>query len=89
MAIFSATRTPVQAHYCGLLVEALRQGLTLVGDVCKADQHQSNGTFGVHQLRLTYEGRTYRLLLAPAEAPLRIGQIPADNHFLEPIDAAP
>lgn len=89
MTIFSATRKPVQPHYCGLLVEALRQGLTLAGEACRADQHQANSTFGVHQLRLTYEGRTYRLLLAPAEAPLVIDQVPADDHFLEPLDAAP
>ena len=51
------------------------------------DQHQSNALFGVHQLRIRRPGdpTVYRVLVAPAGAPIQIGSIPVDAHFSRPI----
>jgi hypothetical protein len=52
-----------------------------------ADQHQANGAYGVHQVRcrLPNDPTTYRIIIAPADAPIFIGKVPVDQHFIEPI----
>jgi hypothetical protein len=54
------------------------------------DQRQSNALHGIHQARVTIEGdpRPYRLILAPANAPIGLPHggdrcDPIDRHFAE------
>ncbi len=51
------------------------------------DQFQSNHAYSVHQLRVRIAGDAtpYRVIIAPADAPVFIGCCPADQHFLEPL----
>jgi len=52
------------------------------------DQHQSNGAYGIHQarVRINDDGTAYRLIIAPADAPITVNGVPIDNHFSESID---
>lgn len=56
-------------------------------DAIRVDNHQSNGTFGVHQARVTLQGdpTTYRLIIAPADAPIMINGRPIGEHFAQPL----
>jgi len=49
--------------------------------------HQSNGLYGVHQARVTMAGdpTTYRLIIAPADAPITINGQPIGDHFALPL----
>lgn len=49
--------------------------------------HQANGAFGIHQAALRLEGdpTTYRLIVAPVDAPITVNGLPIDSHFLEPL----
>lgn len=69
----------------GVIANAIRQLLGKSGAV--ADQHQANGLWGVHQLRvkLPEDATVYRVIIAPENAPIRIGDIPADEHFSYPL----
>lgn len=82
--------------FCDLVAAQIRRSL-LEGDKIKeaaglqVDQHQSNGLYGVHQLRVTLpEGMgTYRVIIAAPNVPVLIGTVPADQHFLEPLVPTP
>lgn len=56
-----------------------------------ADQHQSNGTWGIHQFRVRRVGdpTIYRVIVAPEDAPIFVGSAPnglaIDKHFIEPL----
>lgn len=56
-------------------------------DGMNVDQLQANGCYGVKQLRVTLPGDmgVYRVIIAPADAPVFIGKTHADRHFLEPL----
>ncbi|HEX3884777.1 MAG TPA: hypothetical protein VHW66_19140 [Stellaceae bacterium] len=56
-----------------------------------ADEHQSNGAWGIHQLRLRlpFDDQDYRVIIAPANAPITVGGIPVDQHFSYPLGALP
>ena len=75
-------------HYSGLLALGIEKLLGLVGGT--ADQHQQNGMYGAHQLRvrLPNDPTVYRVIVAPADTPIAIGEVAADQHFAEPIGAA-
>lgn len=49
--------------------------------------HQANGAYGIHQAALRLEGdpTVYRMIVAPADAPICVNGQPIDNHFLEPL----
>lgn len=51
------------------------------------DGHQSNGSYGLHQARVTMAGdpTTYRLIIAPADAPITINGRPIGEHFAQPL----
>lgn len=51
------------------------------------DGRQGNGLHGIHQARVTLQGdpTTYRLIIAPADAPLEIGGRPIGEHFALPL----
>lgn len=71
--------------FCNLIAQAIRVTLDLPGAVI--DQHQANGLWCIHQLRVRLPGdpQLYRVIIAPAEAPIFIGKTPADEHFSDPI----
>lgn len=76
----------VRIIYSDLIAAALQRG----GEVRKSvtlDQHQANGTYGIHQIRARVKGdpTTYRVIIAPADVPLSVGYQPIDQHFAEPI----
>ena len=52
------------------------------------DGQQLNGVHGVYQARVTLrdDPTTYRLILAPADAPIQINGIPADEYFGQPLE---
>lgn len=76
--------------YTGLVATQIRRSLlegNLIPDAngLQVDQHQQNGAWAVHQLRVTLpDGMgTYRVIVAPADAPVFIGKVHADHHFNE------
>lgn len=75
----------VPVIYPGYVASMIRKALTAGG--VSVDQHQSNGTYGAHQLRvrLPDDATIYRAIIAPADAPISIGCVDADLHFQEPI----
>tara|TARA_R100001530_G_scaffold110040_1_gene77389 strand:+ start:358 stop:654 length:297 start_codon:yes stop_codon:yes gene_type:complete len=52
------------------------------------DQHQSNGAYGIHQarVRINDDGTAYRLIIAPADAPITVNGVDIDQHFNEDIN---
>ena len=51
------------------------------------ENHQANGCYGVHQVRVRVKGdpTTYRLILAPEDAPIEVNGRPISAHFAEPL----
>jgi hypothetical protein len=74
--------------YPGFIASLISRALPMQAEAA-VDQHQANGCYGVHQLRAKLAGdpTTYRIIIAPADAPIFVGKTPADSHFLESIDA--
>lgn len=60
------------------------------GIALEIDQMQENHIFGIYQARIKIEGddNIYRLILAPIDAPIRVGPVAIDQHFLEPMKGA-
>lgn len=87
--IATATGAALRPVYSGFLAGQLRR-LLVQGGVT-VDQFQSNGLYACHQLRVTLpEGMgTYRVLVAPADAPVSIGDVSAEEHFMEPLMPPP
>lgn len=71
--------------FTGLVSHTLRKALS--GTDLTVDQPQSNGMWAVHQFRLQRPGdpMAYRVIIAPANAPVFIGEVSADLHFAEPL----
>jgi hypothetical protein len=83
-------------HYAGLFTSAIQRLVNGLGAPeafagASADEHQQNGAYGVHQLcmRLPGDPTLYRVLIAPADAPISIGGVPADQHFSYPLGQMP
>jgi hypothetical protein len=80
-------------HFAGLIITQIRNAVKLdlkvsgYADVLMIDQLQQNAVWGVQmgRVRLAGDPRTYRLILAPAEAPVMIGKVAADQYFNEPL----
>lgn len=78
--------------YSDLVAYQIRRSL-LEGDLIpdakglRVDQMQQNGQYCVHQLRVTLpEGMgTYRVIVAPDNAPIFVGSVAADEHFALPL----
>jgi hypothetical protein len=51
------------------------------------DNHQANGTHGVHQARARLSGdpTVYRIIVAPADAPISIAGRDAADYFAQPL----
>jgi hypothetical protein len=83
-------------HFTGMIISSIARLIN--GDAphdgfegAFADEHQQNGMYGAHQLRVTLsdDPTVYRVIVAPANAPITIGGIPADQHFLHVIGELP
>lgn len=79
----------LRLHYAGMVAFIVRRNFP--AEYGATDQHQQNAMYGLHQMRvrLPDDPTVYRLIVAPANAPIFVGrenQIPIDQHFLEPID---
>lgn len=81
-------------HFTGMILSAIRKavhaapGYPTDDDVIAIDNSQQNGSFGVHQARvhLANDPTTYRLILAPADAPITINGRPIGEHFSLPLE---
>ena len=94
----------MKTHYTGLVtrwIERMMNKGSIPWEITpddsdrpRADQHQQNGGWGIHQLRVRLPGddTVYRVLVAPADAPIFVGRgphvdgCPIDQHFVEPIE---
>lgn len=78
-------------HYTGTILQRIRRALQQVASADVAlDQEQQNAMDGVHQarVRLADDPTVYRLILAPADAPITLyGRLIGDC-FAEPIGDA-
>lgn len=85
------------SHFTGLILTQIRNAVKAASthvdgaDVITVDQLQQNAMWGAHMARVRLAGdpRTYRLILAPAEAPVMIDGRPADQYFNEPLAVEP
>ncbi len=75
--------------YPSAIVDVFKKALGIAG--AHVDQHQQNGLHAVHQLRVRLPGddTIYRVIVAPANAPICIGEVDADLHFIEPLTGTP
>jgi hypothetical protein len=69
------------------IVNWAREDDRYLSDRVTIDNQQQNGAHGIHQARVRLSGdpTTYRLILAPADAPIKINGHPIGEHFAEPI----
>jgi hypothetical protein len=81
-------------HYAGFILSSIRAALRnrcmadrAEADAITVDNSQTNGSYGVHQARVRLRGdpNTYRLILAPADAPITINGRPIGEHFAMPL----
>lgn len=79
-------------HYAGLILNMIRgairdRNIRQAGNEIRIDQPQENHIYGIQQVRIRLEGdpQIYRMIIAPADAPIRVGPVSIDQHFLEPI----
>jgi len=76
--------------YPGFIVSKIREWARAEPastDRITVDGHQCNGAYGVHQARVQLAGdpTTYRLIIAPADAPITINGRPIGEHFAQPL----
>lgn len=80
-------------HFTGMILATLRDALRRENaananvDRVTIENHQQNGSYGVHQatVKLGGDPTTYRLILAPADAPITINGHPIGEHFALPL----
>jgi hypothetical protein len=86
----AAVPRKVMMIYPGYIVSQIKRtlGLAVAASDIMIDQHQSNGLFGIHQARARIKGdpTVYRIIVAPADAPIFCGKVHADQHFTERLD---
>jgi hypothetical protein len=77
-------------HYSGLVTAAIRRSINGERPIngaegMRADQDQSNGAYGIKQLRVRLPGdpNVYRILIAPGDAPIMVHGRPIDEHFAQ------
>lgn len=77
------------AHFAGHIMALLRNAVidADIGNGMSIDNLQQNSLDGVHQARVRLAGdpRTYRLVLAPAEAPISYNGRPIGDAFAKPL----
>ena len=79
-------------HYTNFIMSAIRNATNAAkrhanGDAITIDNHQSNGVHGIHQARVRLAGdpTTYRMILAPADAPVSFDGRDASTYFARPL----
>ncbi len=76
-------------HFTGHILATLRNAAKALhgGDEITVDNLQQNATYGIHQARVRLKGdpNTYRLILAPADAPIMVGKCPIADQFAKPL----
>jgi hypothetical protein len=86
----------MKMHFAGMIAGSIKRLIN--GGVAQdgfegaiADEHQQNALWGIHQLlvRLPDDPTLYRVLIAPADAPIKIASGTADQHFAYPIGKMP
>lgn len=81
----------VEPHYTGVILAGIARAVNADRTAeATIDQRQQNAAYGIHQARVTIDGdpRPYRLILAPADAPIGLPHsgdriAPIDQHFAE------
>jgi hypothetical protein len=92
----AATFVPrIRQHFTGFILSRIRDAVRKAnaehpGDEITIDSTQQNGSYGIYQARVRLAGdpTVYRLILAPADAPIMVdhgGPTPIRNHFIEPL----
>jgi hypothetical protein len=73
-------------HFTGLILATIRQACRATE--VKVHHGQQNGSYGVHQalVKLDSDPTDYRLILAPANAPITINGRPIDEHFAKELN---
>lgn len=70
----------------------LAKNFTIKENQITIDNHQGNGAYAVHQARVRLKGdpTTYRMIIAPADAPIFIGEgkVPTHQAFARPLGDA-
>jgi hypothetical protein len=83
-------------HFSGIIANSIKRLVNghapqdgFAGAV--ASEHQQNALWGIHQLlvRVPNDPTLYRVLIAPADAPIKIASGTADQHFSYPIGKVP
>jgi len=76
-------------HFTGHIMAEIRNAAndSNGGDYLTVDNLQQNATCGIHQarVRLAGDATVYRLILAPADAPIMVGKQPITDHFAKPL----
>ena len=86
---FPQPRT-VQSHFTGLISARIKRAVAAheFGDEITIDNGQANGMHRVHQCRVRLAGdpTVYRMILAPADAPIELYGRPIGDAFAQPLE---
>lgn len=82
---YLVSKSGVRPHYTSLILYRIRQMIR--GGEISIDNHQQNAGDGVHQCRVRLEGDSavYRMILAPADAPITLYGRPVGEAFAKPL----
>ena len=78
-------------HYTGFIVSIIRNAIAAGrhdnANKVSIDNLQQNAAHGIHQARVRLEGdpTIYRMILAPADAPIEFGGREASTYFARPL----
>lgn len=80
----------IPQHFTGLIMSRIRRIINAApgdDDAITIDNHQQNAMHGIHQARVRLAGdpTVYRLILAPADAPVEFGGRDAATYFARPL----
>jgi hypothetical protein len=76
---------PLRQHFTGLILATLKRAA--VAHDITISHRQANGAHGVHQALVLLDGDPthYRMVLAPADAPITLYGRPIDHAFMAPL----
>jgi len=76
---------PIRQHFAGLVLATMKRACAQHG--VAISNRQGNGAHGVYQARVNMDGdpSDYRLILAPADAPITLYGRPIDDAFAAPL----
>lgn len=95
-APFASLVPTLRQHFTGFIVSRIRRAVAASnadhsGEEVTLDNVQQNGMWGVYQarVRLAGDATVYRLLLAPANAPIRVQGRDIEDYFAQPLGSEP